>query len=116
MIILNEDFVVSTWAISDYMMEDFCEVSGKEKMTYVNKVSGWRGFAPSTLWIEGVSSISSEIKSQLMPTFIYFIKNICSMFLTLSNGTNNNFKPIQAFFALHRLWNLQKVTQFSISS
>lgn len=57
-IIVNERFVVSTQAFSEYMMEDFCEVSGKGKATYVNKVSGWRKLAPSTLWIEGVSSIS----------------------------------------------------------
>ena len=30
-------------------MEDFCEVSRKEKMTYVNKLSGGRELAPSTL-------------------------------------------------------------------
>lgn len=36
-IIVNEGFLVLTLALSEHVMEDFCEVAGKEKTTYLNK-------------------------------------------------------------------------------
>lgn len=109
-IIVNEwRICCSTRVLSEYPMEDFCEVSRKEKMTYVNKLSGGRELAPSTLWIEGVSSIPSEIKSQLMPTFFNLLRRFVPCLSPWVRELTMNSNKLKWFLHCIDWQNLQKV-------